>query len=82
MWSDEQNKWYLRLNSELNEDELATTLWHETIHILMLASGIELPHDEEFVEELAQKLAICCPEILEVCKLKRKNNKNEHKTTN
>lgn len=61
---------FIMIDSEQDERNRLVTLWHETVHLLMFASGIPaVEHNEELIESIAQKLANCCPEILRVCGL-------------
>lgn len=53
------------INSEQAGQEQAIAIWHETIHLLLFASGQNL-HDEEMVESLAQRLARCVPDIAQI----------------
>ncbi len=56
----------IMINDEQPRDQQVVALWHETVHLLLMAAGIEAPHDEAWVEETARKLAKACPEILDI----------------
>lgn len=40
-------------------------LFHEMLHVMLLAAGIDGPHDEKWIEERAVAMAQACPDILE-----------------
>lgn len=53
------------IDSEQSRTEQAISIWHETLHLLLLASGSS--HDEAAIEVMARRLAATCPEIVEMC---------------
>ena len=57
---------FILLADDLNRDEATVTLWHEIVHILKKVGGHPV-HDEGEVDAIAKKLALACPEILELC---------------
>lgn len=57
---------FIYLADDQNAAEAAKTLWHEIVHVLMMAGGHTV-QDEETVERTAQKLAEVCPEVLSLC---------------
>jgi len=55
---------FILVNSEDSRNEQTITLWHEMVHLIMMAGGLSPSnHDEEAIEKTARKLADCCPEI-------------------
>lgn len=56
------------VDDEQQAAEQLVALWHETIHLLLRATGQEQQHDEAGVEAMAQRLATACPEILVLLK--------------
>ena len=53
------------VNDRQSKEQQTITLFHEALHLLIRAAGIEAPHDEEWVEERAKALAAACPDLLE-----------------
>jgi hypothetical protein len=62
-------QWIMAIADDMAHEEQVVTLWHETVHLLMLAAGIPAPHDEKLIDAIAERLAQACPEILQVCRL-------------
>lgn len=58
---------FIFLCKGLAREEAILTLWHEIVHVLLMAGGQPQPHDEAGVERLAAKLAAACPEVLALC---------------
>lgn len=56
------------IDSDDDEREQNVTMFHETVHLLLEAGGIPLPHDEEMVEAFAIQLASACEGLLRVIK--------------
>lgn len=52
---------YILVDDEQSESEQVIALWHETLHLLGLL-------DETQVEAMAQRLAVACPEIVQLLK--------------
>jgi hypothetical protein len=56
------------IDSEQPDKQKTIALWHEFIHLIQLASGVELKDiDEGMTEMLAARFADRCPEILALC---------------
>lgn len=67
---DQDGRIVIYVDSEQSDEELAVTLWHEAVHLLMLAAGVPASnHNEERIERAARKLAEACPEIVKMCGL-------------
>lgn len=61
---------HILISDSLDENEMCITLWHEAIHLLMMAAGIPAEvHNEFQIEACARKLADACPEILDMCNI-------------
>jgi hypothetical protein len=62
-------QWIMAIADDMAHEEQVFTLWHETVHLLMFAAGIPAPHDEKQIDEIAARLTLACPEILQICRL-------------
>lgn len=49
-----------------SEEEQRVALFHEMLHIMLLAAGVEAPHPELWIEERAKAMAAACPDILDM----------------
>ena len=67
---------FILLADDLNKTEATETLWHEFVHIFKKIGGND-NHDEVEVDALAKKLAVACPEILELCGVADKFGRDE-----
>lgn len=55
----------LFIDCDQSEREQAVSVWHETLHLLLCASGYaKHEHDEEQIDAIAERLADACPEIV------------------
>lgn len=55
---------------DLDRHEAAVSVWHEFVHIFKSIGDRPQPltdQSEAEVDAIANKLAACCPEILELC---------------
>lgn len=59
---------FMLVADDLTRHEAAKTLWHETVHWLRSANTNAV-HCESEIEEIAEKLAAACPEIVAWCGL-------------
>ena len=57
---------FVLLADDLSKAEATETLWHEFVHIFRKIGGKTDPAETE-VEAIAKRLAVACPEILELC---------------
>lgn len=58
--------WVMLVDSDLPQEELAVTIWHEFVHLFKERAGDPQPHNEVEVEALGQRLAKAFPEIVEL----------------
>lgn len=59
---------FILIDAELTRSEATVTAWHEILHMLREAGGATA-QDEVEIETIAQRLAVCCPEVLTLCGL-------------
>lgn len=52
------------VDSESTREQQAITVWHEVLHLLLVALGVK-DHDETAIEEAAKRLAAAMPEIVD-----------------
>ncbi len=52
------------VNNKQPADHQRIALFHEMLHMILLAAGVERPHDEVWIEDAAKRMAESCPEIL------------------
>lgn len=63
MFAKDDQGFVILISSEQDRHEQVTTLWHEVLHMVLLAAGKQAPHDEEWIERAAVQLARACPDI-------------------
>ena len=68
--TDGSGRVLLIVDSESSEPDQVLGLWHEVVHVLLLAVG-KSRHDETKVDEIAERLAVAVPDILQVCGLRQ-----------
>lgn len=56
------------IDSEQPSAQQVVAIWHETVHLLLLAAGKVRPeeHDEATIDAIAHRLAVACPEIIDL----------------
>lgn len=67
---------FIMLADDLSRKEATETLWHEFVHIFRQIGGKTDPAETE-VEAIARRLAVACPEILELCGVADKFGRDE-----
>lgn len=63
-----EEAFHILVDIDQDPHQQRVTLWHEVIHLLWMAGGREnSKQHEEVVEKLAERWAIICPEITQLC---------------